>query len=270
LSGYEHEPSRYGPLTDGSSTFGPSADGPLAYGPLAYGYEPGEEPKVRRPMARIAMVVGVLVALVLAGAVAFAGTVVLGLGHTGGTPKAGAASGAGGGQVVGDPAVSEATGAPTEEPTPSATSPSPARSTPGPQPTAKSGGEEHLDAETAVLAIINSERAKNRCQALTVDPRLAAAARKHSADMVARHYFSHTTPDGVDFATRISNEGYPLAMAGENIAADQATPTAVMRLWMKSRPHRANILNCKYRQIGIGVANDGRSPVWTLDFGTQR
>jgi len=43
-----------------------------------------------------------------------------------------------------------------------------------------------------------------------------------------------------------------------------------MQAWMNSSGHRANILNCRFRNIGIGLAYDGRSPVWTQDFGTPR
>jgi uncharacterized protein YkwD len=43
-----------------------------------------------------------------------------------------------------------------------------------------------------------------------------------------------------------------------------------MQAWMNSSGHRANILNCRFRNIGIGLAYDGRSPVWTQNFGTPR
>ncbi len=128
----------------------------------------------------------------------------------------------------------------------------------------------NLPAETAVLVLVNAERATAGCRALTVDSRLAAAARKHSADMVARDYFSHTTPDGVTFSQRIDAEGYRWSRVAENIAAGQRSATEVMKAWMKSPGHRANILNCQLRNIGIGVVQNGRSPVWTQDFGTPR
>jgi uncharacterized protein YkwD len=89
--------------------------------------------------------------------------------------------------------------------------------------------------------------------------------------MAARGYFSHTTPDGVTFSTRISNAGYQWSMAAENIAKGQPTPAAVMQAWMNSAGHRTNILNCGYRNLGVGLAYDAsRTPVWTQDFGTSR
>ena len=79
--------------------------------------------------------------------------------------------------------------------------------------------------------------------------------------MVSRDYFSHTTPTGEAFDTRIlasgyvrSDQGYEL---GENIDCATlylATPAATVSAWMNSPEHRENILNGEYRETGIGVA----------------
>jgi uncharacterized protein YkwD len=112
---------------------------------------------------------------------------------------------------------------------------------------------------------------KPGCQPVTNDPRLAAAARAHAADMAERSYFDHTTPDGVDFATRITRAGYTWSTAGENIAAGQPDPASVMKSWMNSPGHRANILNCDFTNLGVGLAYDGRrTPYWTQDFAAPR
>jgi uncharacterized protein YkwD len=121
-----------------------------------------------------------------------------------------------------------------------------------------------------VLRITNAERAQHGCSALTINARLARAAQRHSADMVARHFFDHTDPDGKGPGERLAAAGYPLAAWGENIAAGQQTPTAAMNSWMNSPGHRANILNCGYRAIGIGVAFRAGVPYWTQDFGSVR
>src|SRR5262249_51410876 len=139
---------------------------------------------------------------------------------------------------------------PAPDPTTPAASPSP---TMAPKP-APSMDLAHMSTENAVLALVNAERMRAGCQGVTVDAKLALAARLHSADMVARNYFSHTTPDGVTFDRRITAAGYKWSLVGENIAAGQPDPTSVMRAWMYSPGHRANILNCRFRQIGIGVA----------------
>ncbi len=118
-----------------------------------------------------------------------------------------------------------------------------------------------------MLTLVNQQRAKAGCPALTRDSRLATAARAHSADMAAHGYFDHTTPSGVSAAQRITNAGYRWSSMGENIAEGQRTPADVMAAWMNSAGHRANILNCGYRNIGVGLAYDSHhTPFWTQDF----
>jgi uncharacterized protein YkwD len=160
-----------------------------------------------------------------------------------------------------------ATAPPTVAPTtapPARTSP-PAKPKPKP-PEAKPKPDQAT--EDAVLTLVNQERA-GKCDALTIDSRLATAARKHSADMAARNFFSHDTPEGVSVATRVTNAGYKWSSVGENIAMGQQTAASVMESWMNSPGHRANILNCGYKHIGIGLAYRGKTPYWTQDFGSQ-
>jgi uncharacterized protein YkwD len=123
--------------------------------------------------------------------------------------------------------------------------------------------------EAQVLALVNIERANAGCSEVTANDRLTAAARGHSSDMAARDYFSHDTPEGVSVGTRVTNTGYRWSMVGENIAWGQADAKSVMKDWMNSSGHKANILNCKYRHLGVGLAYDAnRRPYWTQDFGT--
>jgi uncharacterized protein YkwD len=144
------------------------------------------------------------------------------------------------------------TGRPTTKPAPT-----------GPAPAGNAA------AEAEVLALVNTERVKAGCRALTMDTRLVAAARGHSADMAARSFFSHTTPEGVDFATRITKAGYRWSGAAENIAKGQRTPADVMTSWMNSAGHKANILNCGYKNLGVGVSADATGALlWTQDFGS--
>jgi uncharacterized protein YkwD len=176
---------------------------------------------------------------------------------------------------AGPPAEAPAVG---DSPTPSdpATPPAAAGGTPAPpgpsrtapSPTSKPTGD--TGAEAAVLTLVNQERGKAGCQPLAADSRLAVAARLHSQDMAVRGYFDHTTPDGVTFDKRITSAGYKWSNAGENIAKGQKDAASVMQAWMNSPGHRANILNCKFKDIGIGLAYDSRrTPLWTQDFGAQ-
>jgi uncharacterized protein YkwD len=91
--------------------------------------------------------------------------------------------------------------------------------------------------------------------------------------MGTRHYFAHDAPSGASPFDRIAAAGYRYRIAAENIAAGQATAQAVVRDWMHSPDHRANILDCRLREVGIGLflsATDGYTYLWTQDFGTPR
>ncbi|MFE9532790.1 sigma-70 family RNA polymerase sigma factor [Streptomyces sp. NPDC006691] len=119
-----------------------------------------------------------------------------------------------------------------------------------------------------VLDLVNSERAKAGCSALTSNPKLYDAALKHSENMAAQNFFDHTDPSGAGPGDRVTAAGYQWSAVGENIARGQADAAAVMDSWMHSPGHRANILNCGYKEIGIGVHYGSGGPWWTQDFGT--
>jgi uncharacterized protein YkwD len=124
-------------------------------------------------------------------------------------------------------------------------------------------------AAAEVVRLVNVARAAAGCGALRVDSRLTTAARLHSEDMALRNYFSHTSLDGRSPWDRLEAQGYT-AGSGENIAAGYATPVAVMDAWMKSTGHRANILNCSSRAIGVGLGRGGSYGIyWTQDFGRE-
>lgn len=120
-----------------------------------------------------------------------------------------------------------------------------------------------LSAEgAAVVELTNAERAAAGCGPLVVDERLTAAAQLHSEDMLAQDYFDHTSLDGRSPWDRAEAQGYENPGA-ENIARGQATAEEVVRAWMDSPGHRANILSCDLREIGVGHADR----VWTQLFG---
>ncbi|MER8058339.1 MULTISPECIES: sigma-70 family RNA polymerase sigma factor [unclassified Streptomyces] len=155
-------------------------------------------------------------------------------------------------------------------------SPSPTRkSTPTPRPTAPRPPARTTapapagDTVSQVIALVNKERASAGCSALTADPQLQQAAQAHSDDMAARNFFDHVNPDGADPGQRITAAGYRWSTYGENIARGQQTPASVMDSWMHSSGHRANILNCAFKNIGVGVHQGAGGPWWTQDFGTK-
>ena len=144
--------------------------------------------------------------------------------------------------------------APKPKPKPRAASPTPA-----------TGADLAMAAE--VLRLVNVERKKAGCSAVHGNSALERAARGHSQDMAKNNYFSHTSLDGRSPWDRIRAQGYAYG-SGENIAAGQRTAAAVMDAWMHSSGHRANILKCSNKALGVGIGHGGKYGIyWTQDFG---
>lgn len=157
--------------------------------------------------------------------------------------------------------------------TSTAAKPKPAPSTSTTSKAPAGTGSSSSSAESEVLRLVNVERAKVGCGALTADATLAKVAQAHSKDMAVNKYFDHNSQNGTTPFQRMSNAGYAYSFAAENIAAGQSTAAAVMDSWMKSAGHKANILNCNLKELGVGVWSEPGSPYgiyWTQDFGTPR
>jgi Cysteine-rich secretory protein family len=123
-----------------------------------------------------------------------------------------------------------------------------------------------------VLTLVNKERQAVGLAPLTRAPELDQAAQQYAQYMGTARFFDHTGPDGSTPPTRIAAAGYKGYTWGENIAAGQPTPDAVMKAWMNSSGHRANILHSAFKEIGIGVARVPGSPMgiyWVQDFGAR-
>ena len=114
------------------------------------------------------------------------------------------------------------------------------------------------DSVSSLLLTQSSQPGENSNQIVAArHTRLTKAAKGHAGDMVSRDYFSHDTIDGSDFATRIHRAGYRGLTLGEDLAwgsGTLGTARAIVRAWMHSQGHRANILNRKYREMGVGVS----------------
>jgi uncharacterized protein YkwD len=136
-----------------------------------------------------------------------------------------------------------------------------------PATTAPAGNSSY---EQQVLTLTNAQRAAAGCPALIWNGTLASVARAHSQDMAAKGYFDHNSQNGTTPAQRLTAAGYPYRQMAENIAAGQSTPDNVMTSWMGSAGHKANILNCSLKEIGVGFATGGPyGTYWTQDFGTR-
>ncbi|MER5877997.1 CAP domain-containing protein [Streptomyces sp. NPDC001910] len=119
-----------------------------------------------------------------------------------------------------------------------------------------------------VIALTNTERTTHGLPPLAPDSPLTAAAQGHSADMVARDFYAHTSPEGRRPWDRAAAAGSGRRTIGENIACGQRSPAEVVLGWMNSPGHRANILKRDFTHIGIGLAGGGRAGTyWTQLFG---
>jgi uncharacterized protein YkwD len=131
-------------------------------------------------------------------------------------------------------------------------------------PTAAVAGNARL--EEQVLALVNNERRRARCDAVRMDERLRTAARTHSADMAQTNRVDQTGSDGSSPLDRMRKAGYPQGLA-EILARGDDSAQEVVRNWLRDRSDRNAILDCDAKAIGVGVALRGRTPFWTLDTG---
>lgn len=121
--------------------------------------------------------------------------------------------------------------------------------------------------ENEVIRLVNVERQKNGLAPLKANWELSRVAQYKSQDMVEKNYFSHTSPTYGSPFKMITDFGLTYSAAGENIAMGQKTPADVMKGWMNSSGHRANILNSTYTEIGVGLAvNKNGQNYWTQMF----
>jgi uncharacterized protein YkwD len=139
--------------------------------------------------------------------------------------------------------------------------------------------------ETGVLAQINDVRAEHHLARLHFSPILSAAARQHSQEMAADGYFSHDSADHSVFWKRIERfygpGGFGYWSVGENLlwSSPDIDPVGALKLWMNSPEHRANLLNGRWREIGISAVHAAAAPgtydgldvtIITTDFGVRR
>ena len=127
-----------------------------------------------------------------------------------------------------------------------------------------------------VLKLTNNERAEAGLEPLKLNNKLASAADEHSNSMAEDDFFSHTGIDGLNIGDRVKNKGYQYQTVGENSAAGYSTASEVVKAWMNSPGHRANILNPNYTEIGIGyeflqedIGSVNYNHYWTQVFGNS-
>ena len=131
-----------------------------------------------------------------------------------------------------------------------------------------------LDAEeSAFLTLINEYRQSQGIGTLTVNGKLTDAAAWMATDMATNDYFSHTDSTGRNPFDRMDDFGYDYnTWKGENLAAGVSDAATAFDLWKGSEGHNKNMLNERYKVIGISRANDPSSTFgwyWATEFGGQ-
>lgn len=111
--------------------------------------------------------------------------------------------------------------------------------------------------EEQMLALVNRERVQAGLKPLVMHAALTEVARQHSADMLARGYFSHYSPEGKTAFDRLRAQRIAFLIAGENLALAPTVTVAHTGL-MHSLGHRANILRPQFGKVGIGILDAGR------------
>lgn len=131
---------------------------------------------------------------------------------------------------------------------------------PGPLAEIKDGSAASSDAAgtltvKGIIVDTNAERQKNAIGSLRESHALDASAKVKAEDILARQYFEHTAPDGKTVSDLVTNEGYDYIRIGENLALGNfKNDLDVVTAWMNSPGHRANILDGRFTDIGVGVA----------------
>ena len=139
---------------------------------------------------------------------------------------------------------------------------------------------------TSVVQELNRVRAARGLRPLRATGSLTTSARRHSAQMGARGFFAHESADGTPFWRRIERfyggSGFRSWEVGENIFWQSPAGIAaisVVRSWLGSPGHRANVLSRAWRDVGVGAVSRPRAPgvyggaavtIVTVDFGKRR
>jgi uncharacterized protein YkwD len=134
--------------------------------------------------------------------------------------------------------------------------------------------EEERLLEKYLQELTNKQRVSDGLSSLAWHEPLAKVARAHSADMLARDFFGHRSPDGAGPGERLARQGLKLSAWAENLyeltngpADPKAVAASVFRGWMRSSGHRHNILGSRFRYIGIGAASRDDQVAVTQLFG---
>jgi len=124
-------------------------------------------------------------------------------------------------------------------------------------------------AEQQVMELVNADRAQHGLPALKWDPALAEAAAQHAQIMAQQpSALSHQYPGEPDLVARAGAAGVRFRSIAENVA-EAPNPQTLEQEWMKSTPHRANILDPQMTTIGVGIVSRGGNDYAAVDFASS-
>lgn len=129
------------------------------------------------------------------------------------------------------------------------------------------------NAHETILDAMNEERAARGLRPLRMNPQLSAAAGDRVKDMFAKRYFDHIAPDGLEPFVWVTQRGYRYRIIGENLALG-FRGAAVVDGWMRSQGHRENILQQRFDEVGIAIADGApqrgyRGPLVVAMYGAR-
>ena len=113
-----------------------------------------------------------------------------------------------------------------------------------------------------ICVLVNQARIKNGLSPLTLSHPISKVAQDYAEDMAERKFFSHEDPDGGTLPERYDAGKVDWQTCGENIAQNGSTAEAIVKAWLQSPHHYANIMNSAYGHVGIGHS----APYWVQDF----
>ncbi|WP_318618198.1 S-layer homology domain-containing protein [Sporosarcina sp. YIM B06819] len=123
------------------------------------------------------------------------------------------------------------------------------------------------DKALKTITLVNEQRTQLSVTALTHDKELSKVAQAKAQDMANNNYFAHSSPTYGSTSQLLDTFNYKWTAYGENIAKGQLTPEEVVKDWMDSPTHRANIINNKFTHIGTGSATDATGTIyWVHEF----
>lgn len=125
--------------------------------------------------------------------------------------------------------------------------------------------------EIGVLRSVNRVRARHGLPRLRASRRISFIATVHAVDMARHRFLSHSSSNGTPFNTRIRLVENARTV-GETLAAMRGRTTGrrIVRAWMRSPSHRAQVLNPRYRRVGVGRATSAGLVFVTADFASAR